>query len=278
MERFFRFVLIIATGYFLILLSQSIWAADTKRINPSNIKTSTGVVKAKRVTKSAKPDLVVSKINYSPGSPTVDAEITLWVFVKNVGQASSGASGVRVKVGGESNPPVIQVPDLNPGQEFKYTKKLSFNRTGNFIVTVTADAGNNLVETMEGNNVKTATIRVRQGPKPDLVITKINYSPGSPKQHENITYWVFVKNIGPGKANKSYLSITDSMNSYSIWSKVQVPALDPGREWRFTGPRQYNQAGTYYLRAVIDRADKIDETNEQNNVLEKKIVVSKPSS
>ena len=41
---------------------------------------------------------------------------------------------------------------------------------------------------------------------------------------------------------------------------------------------KYNQAGTYYLRAVINRADNIDETNEQNNVLEKKIVVSKPSN
>jgi subtilase family serine protease len=276
MERFLRFVLVIATAYFFMLLPQSAWTADTKKINPSNIKTSSGVVKARGATKSAKPDLVVSKINYSPGNPTVEAEITLWVFVKNVGQARSDASGVRVKVGGESNPPVIQAPGLNPGQEFKYTKKLSFNRTGNYIVTVTADAGNDLTETRENNNVKTATIRVKPGPKPDLVITKINYSPGSPKQHENITYWVYVKNIGPGKAKKSHLSITDSMNSYSIWSKKQVPALDPGREWRFTGPRQYNQAGTYYLRAVIDRADNIDETNEQNNVLEKKIVVSKP--
>ncbi len=32
------------------------------------------------------------------------------------------------------------------------------------------------------------------------------------------------------------------------------------------------------MRAVIDREDKIDETNEQNNELEKKILVSKPGN
>lgn len=276
MERKIRFVLMIASICFFMLLELPLWAQNIKDIDSGKIKTSPKAVKAKGTNKSAKPDLLVSNINFSPGKPTVDAEITLWVYVKNVGQVRADAFNVQVKVGGESNPPILQVPGLNPDQEWRYSKKVSFNRTGNYIVTVTADAGNDLAETRENNNIEKKTIIVFPKPKPDLVITKINYSPGKPKQHEHLTYWVFVKNIGPGDAGKSHLSITDSMNAYSIWSKVQVPALDSGREWRFEGPRQYNQAGTYYLKAVIDREDKIDETNEQNNELQKKIVVSKP--
>jgi len=69
------------------------------------------------------------------------------------------------------------------------------------------------------------------------------------------------------------LSTTDSLNNYSIWHRTQVPPLDPGRDWRFEAPFQSNAAGTYYLRAVIDREHGIDESKENNNSLDKRIVV-----
>jgi subtilase family serine protease len=68
------------------------------------------------------------------------------------------------------------------------------------------------------------------------------------------------------------------MNNYSIWHKKSVPALDPGREWRHEGLFTSNQAGTYYLRAVIDRGNKIDETREENNIKNRKIVVAPPNN
>jgi subtilase family serine protease len=223
---------------------------------------------------AAKADLVVSNINHSPGSPKAGDEVTLWVFVKNQGQAAAGAFGVRVKVGGESNPPVISVPGLNPGQEFTYTKKVTFNNPGSYIVTITADAGNTVVESVEGNNVGTRTIQVSPSPKPDLIVSKINYSPANAKQHQPVTVWYFVKNVGPGKAEGCYLSTTSSMNNYSIWHRERVPALDPGQEWRYEAPWVSNAAGTFYLRAIIDRENTIAETNEGNNTLDWKIVVS----
>jgi subtilase family serine protease len=135
------------------------------------------------------------------------------------------------------------------------------------------DPDNNLVESREDNNVKQKTIVVRKGPKSDLIVTKINYSPGKPKQHQQVKVWYFVKNIGPGKSGKCYLNTTNSLNNYSIWHKKLVPALDPGRVWRYEGGGTSNQAGTYYLRAVIDKANKIDEVNETNNVRDRKIIV-----
>jgi hypothetical protein len=223
---------------------------------------------------AAKPDLVVSNINFSPGKPMAGDEITLWVFVQNRGQAPAGPFGVRVKVGGESNPPVIPASGLSPGQQFRYDKKVTFDRPGDYIVTVTADAANAVAESAEGNNVGTKTIHVFPRPQPDLVVTKINYSPGKPKQHQPVKVWYFVKNVGPGKAERCYLGTTDSMNSYSIWHREPVPALDPGREWRYEAPWVSNAAGTFYLRAVIDRENKVAETNDGNNTLDQKIVVS----
>ncbi|MEJ2661150.1 MAG: CARDB domain-containing protein, partial [Desulfobacteraceae bacterium] len=176
------------------------WAADTHVIKaPEAVKSPTRIAPAAGDRKTARPDLVVSKINFSPGNPTASDEITLWVFVKNIGPGKAGNSGVRVKVGGKSNPPVIQVPALPPGQEWRYSKKFTLGREGGYIVTVTADAMNTLSETNEGNNSNQTTIRVAPAPKPDLVVTKINYSPAKPKQHEQVKVWIFVKNMGPGK-------------------------------------------------------------------------------
>jgi len=279
MQRKLRNVMIIAIAAVLLPWSLNAWAKDVPTVKMKTIaKTPARVTKAAGTPKSAKPDLVVSTINFSPGSPVVDAEITLWVFVKNVSQVPSGASSVKVRVGGESNPPVIPVPALNPSQQFKYTKKISFNRTGNFIVTATADAANAVAETNEGNNIKKRTIRVKPAPKPDLVITKINFSPGSPAQHEQAKVWVFVKNLGPGESKPCYVSKTNSMNNYSIWSKRLVPALPPGKEWRYDGYFISNMAGTYTIRAVIDRQNSVDETNENNNMLERQIVVRPPAN
>lgn len=279
MQRKLRSVMIIAITAVLLPWTLNVWAKDATPLKMKTLEKmpvqATGAV---GTPKSAKPDLVVSIINFSPGNPVVDAEITLYVFVKNVSQVPSGAFSVQVKVGGESNPPLIPVPSLNPSQQFKYTKKVSFNRTGNFLVTVTADAGNDVTETNEGNNVKTKTIQVYPAPKPDLVITKINFSPGSPAQHEQAKVWIFVKNLGPGESKPCYVSSTNSMNNYSIWNKKLVPALPPGKEWRYDGYFVSNMAGTYTIRAAVDRQNSVDETNENNNMLERQIVVGPPAN
>ena len=260
-------------GNYIVTATADVHNAVAESHENNNIQQKTIQVKP-----PAKPDLVVSKINFSPGNPTASDEITLWVFVKNIGPGKAGNSGVRVKVGGESNPPVIQVPALPPGQEWRYSKKFTLGREGGYIVTVTADAMNTLSETNEGNNSKQATIRVAPAPKPDLVVTKINYSPAKPKQHEQVKVWIFVKNMGPGKSGQCYVSKTNSMNNYSIWGKKPVPALDPGQEYRADFFFLSNQAGTYYIRAVADRELRVDETNEDNNSLDRKIVVGPPAN
>lgn len=278
MQRLLRIVMILTLAGLFMQLPLSGWAMDTRGAKTvETVKSPARVTRVTGAQKTARPDLVVSKINFSPGGPVVDDEITLWVFVKNVGRGAAGASGFQVKVGGESNPPVIEVPTLNPGQEYRYTRKVTFGRAGNYIVTATADARNAVAESKEDNNGQQKTIKVKQMAKPDLVVTKINFSPGSPAQHQQAKVWYFVKNIGPGKSDPCYLSTTNSMNSYSIWHKERVPALDSGRQWRHDGYFISNQAGAYTLKAVIDREKVIGEANEDNNVLERSIVVGPPA-
>ena len=279
MHRAPRILIVLMLIGMLMQFPAAGWAADSRVTKaPEPVRSPVRVAPAVGTPKAARPDLIISKINFSPGNPVTDDEITLWVFVKNAGQGSSGPSDLQVKVGGESNPPVIQVPALDPGKEYRHTRKVTFGRTGNYIVTATADVRNAVEESHENNNIQQKTLQVKEPPKPDLVVTKINYSPGAPAQHQQVRVWYFVKNIGAGKSNPCVLGTTNSMNNYSIWHKERVPALEPGKEWRHDGYFVSNQAGKYILRAVIDQGKVLDETNEGNNVLERQIVVGPPAN
>ena len=99
------------------------------------------------------PDLSIRLINFSPGAPRAGDEITFWVFVRNEGDAQAGASTLRFQVGGESSPPEIPVPALDPGEEYRYERKLTLGVAQNYRSTATADALNEVAESDEGNNI-----------------------------------------------------------------------------------------------------------------------------
>ena len=76
----------------------------------------------------AQPDLVISRINYSPGAPKQNQEIIFWMYVKNIGTSTAESSKLQFKVGGESNPPIGNVPELTPGREFRYERKITLQK------------------------------------------------------------------------------------------------------------------------------------------------------
>lgn len=116
---------------------------------------------------------------------------------------------------------------------------------------------------------------MKQGQKPDLVVTKISFSPAKPKPGDQVTVWYFVKNNGQGKSLPCILGTANSKNSYSICHEERVPALDPGREWRYQGLFLAASKGNFKLKAVIDKDRKISETSETNNERFKDVSVKK---
>jgi len=219
----------------------------------------------------AQPDLVISRINYSPGDPKQNQEITFWVFVKNIGTTTAGPSKLMFKVGGESNPPVVNVPELSPGREFRYDRKMTLQRATNYRLTATADALNNVTESTKDNNMRVERITVKSGPQPDLVISQINISPGAPYKNEQITFWVFVKNAGKAWSKKSHLRV--QVGGETQGKLVQVPALDPGRTWRYEKKHILDKPGKYLVTATADATKTIIESKEGNNVRKKKFRV-----
>lgn len=163
MERLFRFAVRVATVGFFALLPLTAWSAEVRTPSPAAIKAPAAVEKTNRVTKPAQPDLVISIINYSPAKPTVDDEITFWVFVKNIGTEMAGPSKLQFRIGGESGPGLASVPALPPGKEYRFTRKIKLGKPQNYLATATADFANDVGESNETNNVQEKRFSVAEG-------------------------------------------------------------------------------------------------------------------
>ena len=107
----------------------------------------------------SQPDLVIRLINISPGAPRAGDEITFWVFVRNEGNAQAATSTLRFQVGGETFPPEVPVPALDPGEEYRHERKVTLG-VANYLSTATADALDEVAESDEGNNVLTRNFTV----------------------------------------------------------------------------------------------------------------------
>jgi subtilase family serine protease len=221
-------------------------------------------------------DLVISNINFSPGSPRVGEEITFWVFVRNDGDAQAAASMLRFQVGGESDPPETSVPALGPGEEYRHERKVTLDVAQNYSATATADARSHVAESNEGNNALTKDFSVQpaEAPvpgQPDLVIRLINFSPGAPRAGEEITFWVFVRNDGDAQAGISTLRF--QVGGETFPPESPVPALDPGQEYRHERKVTLGVAQNYLATATADALNEVAESDEGNNVLTRSFTV-----
>ncbi len=211
-------------------------------------------------------DLVIRLINLSPAGPRAGEEITFWVFVKNDGDAQAGASMLRFQVGGESSPPEIPVPALDPAQEYSYERKVTLGVAQSYLATATADALDEVAESDEGNNVLAKSFIVEPSlGQPDLQIRIINFAPGAPKAGDEITFWVFVKNEGVAQAGASRLRF--QVGGESSPPESPVPALAPGAEYRYERKVTLGVAQNYRATATADALDEVAESDEGNNIL-----------
>ncbi len=217
---------------------------------------------------SGQADLVISSINISPGNPRAGEEITFRVMVRNKGNAQAAASILRFQVGGESNPPESSVPALWPDEEYLHERKVSLDVAQNYRATATADGQSHVVESNEGNNVRTKDFTVQPAPapgQPDLQIRLINMSPGAPKVGQEITFWVFVKNEGDAQAAPSKLRFQVASETFP--PEYPVPALGPGQEYQHERKVNLGVAQNYRATATADALDEVAESNEGNNIL-----------
>jgi subtilase family serine protease len=138
-----------------------------------------------------KPDLIVSDISWSPISPIEGQMVTFTITIQNNGTVNAGSFKVSYYING-SKLGEWSITSLSAGQNISKTFTWTAVQ-GDHTIKVFADSSYNVDEKIETNNEREETLI---GPKPDLTVSDITWSPTNPVEGETVTFTVVIKNRG----------------------------------------------------------------------------------
>ncbi len=223
------------------------------------------------------PDLIQSSV-VVPTAAGAGVALTVTETVKNQGSGAAGASttsfyfstnfsldGSDVLLGSRA------VPPLAAGATSAGSTALTIpagTAVGTYFVLVKADANDAVVESAETNNVSYGTTRVG----PDLTVSALT-SPSTAVAGATISATDTVRNAGGGQAAASttrfYLSANITFDAADVLiGSRPVSAVAPGATDAAAAPLTIpaqTAAALYYIIAVADADDVVEETAETNN-------------
>lgn len=224
------------------------------------------------------PDLVIGSLK-APTTACVGATISIKDTTKNQGTATAGASTTKFYL--DTTPASRAVPLLKAGGISTMTTPLSIPSDipiGKYYIIAHADDSDVVAETYELNNETATAISIG----PDLIVTALT-APTSASRGTTITINDTTKNNGCGLADASmtqfYLSKNTILDPTDIaLGSRSVPSLGTGVS---SGPLSTNvviplgiPTGSYYIIAVSDDSDVVEEANETNNIKRKAITIT----
>ncbi|MFC9063126.1 CARDB domain-containing protein, partial [Streptomyces sp. NPDC057074] len=220
------------------------------------------------------PDLTVTGLDWSPAAPSERDAVTVNATVRNAGTARSAATTTEVTVEGTAAGSA-SVPALDPGQSAEVAVSTGTHAAGSYAVAAVADPRDTVAELDDTNNSRTAADRlvVGQAPGPDLEVRSITTNPANPAVGADVSFTVAVHNRGTTAAAAGSVTriqagsttLNGTTGQVAAGATVNVPVSGT---WKATG-------GGVTLTASADATGVVDETNENNNVLAKSLVVGR---
>ena len=260
---------------------------------------------------TGKPDLVVTDISWTPANPAPGSAVTMKATIKNQGDAPTPA-GVKHGVlftfddgaAGSGIWSDTHTTSIAPGSWVTVTANGgSAGATwkaveGTHTVRAHVDDVNRIVESNDANNVYTEQITVSKAArtptptsttpvssgKPDLVVTDISWTPVNPAPGSAVTMKATIKNQGDaptpaGVKHGVLFTFDDGAAGPGIWSDVHTASIASG-SWvtvtangGSTGATWKAVEGTHIVKANVDDVNRIAESNENNNIMSKEIIV-----
>jgi subtilase family serine protease len=215
----------------------------------------------------AQIDLIITSFSVSPEQPVQGGNTQISVVVKNQGISPSGPFVVQWKPSSSGlstpGPSTLsqQVSNLDPSDEIKLTFEFSYPDFGNFMSVASVDPLNAVAESNEANNVAILNITVTPGA--DLVITAFSISPNPTVRGSTTSASITVRNRGIYRADS--FSVRWLPKNDSVARFASIDGLQVGESKTVTIEYAYPKAGTFQSSAVADPADRVKESNEDNN-------------
>jgi hypothetical protein len=173
-----------------------------------------------------------------------------------------------------------------PGDTWTYDGASWTNRTAQLATspptradaTMTYDQANNQMVLFGGANLDgpLGDTWTYQAVAPDLVIDSLSWKPPAPHPGDGVTFTAVVRNQGTGPTPAGVIVgvgfFVDGLGNIASWSDTDTSSLGPGQSVTLTangGPLAKNTwtatAGSHSVTAWVDDANRIPESNKQNN-------------
>lgn len=220
------------------------------------------------------PDLVVTDLTWTPAAPSEADDVTVRATVRNAGTAPAPATTVNVSVEGAvaGSAPVAA---LATGASTTVNVPVGRRPMGAYTVSAAVDPTDTVTELDNSNNSRTAATKltVTQSPGPDLRVTGITTSPTSPTAGAPVSFTVAVNNRGTsavpaGSVTRLTVGTTTLQGTTAAIAAGQTANVAIAGTWTAT-----NGAAT--LTATADATGIVTETDENNNVFARSIVVGR---
>ncbi|WP_329499966.1 CARDB domain-containing protein [Kitasatospora herbaricolor] len=225
-------------------------------------------------TAAPNPDLTVTDLAWTPAAPSEADAVTVNATVRNAGTAASPATTANVSIEGVvagSGP----VGALAAGASTTVPVAVGKRPQGGYTVSAVVDPTDTVAEQDNTNNSRTASSKlvVTQSPGPDLTVTGITTNPSSPAVGASVGFTVAVQNRGTtavaaGTVTRLAVGTTTlngSTGAIAAGATAQVPITGT---WTAT-------SGGATLTATADATGVVAETNENNNVFARSVVVGR---
>ncbi|MEI6607952.1 MAG: CARDB domain-containing protein, partial [Verrucomicrobiota bacterium] len=223
----------------------------------------------------AQPDLIVSNLSWSPGTPTAGDTVTLTATVRNQGGAalpSSTPFSTAFSLGGTVA--VSLTTDLLPGAST--TVQTTWTAVaGSHTLSATADSGGAVAEDDETNNTRSSTLTVRQA-LPDLQpyyrtwqdVSGLSFNPSQPVAGGAVTVTCDIYNSGTmALTSGRTFDVIFSANGSAFATNHVILAADlaPGAKIQTAAVWTSVTAGNAVIAVAVDTNSEVIEENETNN-------------
>jgi hypothetical protein len=225
-------------------------------------------------TAAPNPDLTLTELTWSPASPSERDAVTVNATVRNAGTAPAGATTLDVSLEGvvAGSAPVGA---LAAGATATVAVDVGRRPMGRYTVTSVVDPTDTIVEADDTNNSRTAAspLVVGQSPGPDLEVRGITTGPANPAVGAPVTFTVAVHNRGTTAVSAGTVTRLVAGSTTLQGTTTQIPAggtvdVPISGSWTAT-------SGGATLTATADATGLVAETDENNNVFARSVVVGR---